>query len=195
MRASRSLRRSRGSSFLEILIALAIIAILMTGILQMYSLALLTNYGSAARTDLLYKAQQVVENLRLVYALESLGNPAARVAAGVPGPMAATAPTSPIYLPYFNGDLSTGLTWAHWGPAGFNIVDEERAPYRLFYTVEARDASFWLVTVTATPVDNPKLLPTSGGPLPAVTSADNPRRFLGLGSKLKIVTYSAQIAR
>ncbi|MBK6405206.1 MAG: prepilin-type N-terminal cleavage/methylation domain-containing protein [Holophagales bacterium] len=189
MTVRRSLRARRGSSFIEILVALAILAVLMVGILQMFSLALLTNGGSAARTDLLYKAQQVVENLRLAYALESLGNPAARTAAGLPATIVAT--TTPIYLPYRSSDPN----WAYWGPNGANVVDEERLPYRLSYTVENRDANFWLVTVTATPVDNPRLLPSSGGSLPVPTTALNPRRYLSLGSKLKIVTYSAQIEK
>jgi len=194
MKTRGSLRSRRGSSFIEILVALAILAVLMVGILQMFSLALLTNLGSAARTDLLYKAQQVVENLRLVYYLERVeGNSAARVAAGVPADLTTTA--TPVYLPYYSGDTSTTLTWAHWGPAGFNIVEADRLPYRFYYTVEtAGNASF--VTVTVTPVDNPNLVPPAfGATLPAVTSSDNPRRYLGLGSKVKIVTYTAQIGR
>lgn len=191
MKAHGSPRSRRGSSFIEILVSLAILAVLMVGILQMFSLALLTNQGSAARTDLLYKAQQVVENLRLVYYLERVeGNSAARVAAGVPANLTTTA--APVYLPYFNGDTSTTLTWAHWGPAGFNIVEADRLPYRIYYTVENNET----VTVTVTPVDNPNLVPPAvGATLPAVTSTDNPRRYLGLGSKVKIVTYSAQIGR
>lgn len=200
MQAPRSLRSRRGSSFIEILIALAIIAILMVGILQMFALALITNRGSAARTDLLYKAQQVVENLRLVYFLEvRLGNNTARVDSGVPAAISAT--TDPIYLPYDASgadlmipgadDPKTALTWDYWGPRGCNLVEAEKLPYRLSYTVEARDAKFWLVTVTATPVDNPNLV----GTYPAVTPTDNPRRYLDLGSRLKIVTYAAQIAR
>lgn len=190
MKASRKNRARRGSSFIEILVSLALLAIVMVGILQMFSLSLITNLGSAARTDLLYKAQQVVENLRLVYFLEQrLGNDAARIASGVPATISATA--VPIRLPYFSGDTSTTLTWAHWGPVGFNIVDGERLPYRMSYTVEARDANFWLITVTATPVDNPNLV----GTYPAVTDTDNPLRYRGLGSKLKIVTYAAEIPR
>ncbi len=45
--------------------------------------------------------------------------------------------------------------------------------------------------MTATPVDNPNLV----GTYPAVTDTANPRRYLGLGSRLKIVTYAAQIAK
>ncbi len=190
MKARLALRNRRGSSFVEILVALAILAVLMVGILQMFSLALLTNLGSAARTDLLYKAQQVVENLRLVYYLERKeGNSTARTAAGVPAILTTT--TAPVFLPYSSGDAS----WAHWGPAGFNIVEAERLPYRIYYTVEAVGSAAF-VTVTVTPVDNPNLVPpATGATLPAVTPADNPRRFLGLGSKVKIVTYTAQIVR
>ena len=139
MKASRSLRARRGSSFIEILVSLAILAVVMVGILQMFSLALLTNLGSAARTDLLYKAQQVVENLRLIYFLQNKAvpsEPAARVAAGVPADLAVTA--SPIYLPYDSGgtdpmditadDPDTDLTWPYWGPRGVNIVEAEKLP-------------------------------------------------------------------
>lgn len=187
MRRSTPSRRQRGSSFIEILIALAILAILTVGILQMFSFALLTNVGSAARTDLLYRAQQVVENLRLVYALEESGNDAARVAAGVPATLAATA--SPIFLPQYDGD-PTSLTWAYWGPEGAGILDEEYLPYLVFYTVEDRPP-FWLVTVTAAPVDHPELRRL--GVLPAPESAS--RRFRGPGSKVKIVSYAAQIEK
>jgi hypothetical protein len=205
MKATRSPNSRRGSSFIEILVSLALLAVVMVGILQMFTLSLLTNFGSAARTDLLYKAQQVVENLRLIYYLQNPdgdGNDGVRAAAGVPVSLAITA--SPIYLPYNSqgvdpmnpaaDDPDTNLTWSHWGPRGFNIVEAEKLPYRLSYTVEARGPDNWLVTVTATPVDNPNLLPpVVGAPLPAVTDTDNPRRFFGPGSKLKIVTYSAMI--
>lgn len=181
-------RRNRGSSFIEILISLALLAILLVGILQMFSYALLTNVGSAARTDLLYKAQQVVENLRLVYALEETGNDAARVSSGVPAALAATP--DPIFLPQYDGD-STSLTWAYWGPSGAGILDEEYLPYLVFYTVEDSDPSFWLVTVTAAPVDHPELRRLGVLPLPETAS----RRYRGPGSKLKIVSYAAQIEK
>ncbi len=194
MKAPRSLRSRRGSSFIEILVSLALLAVVMVGILQMFTLSLLTNFGSAARTDLLYKAQQVVENLRLIYFLQrEESNTTITGLAGVPDNLAATT-TGPIYLPYVaSGDAHSSLSWNYWGPNGFNIVEAERLPYRLSYTVEARGVGNWLVTVTATPVDNPNLLPAAGGPLPDVDDTSNPRRFFGLGSKLKIVTYSAMI--
>jgi hypothetical protein len=181
--------RTRGSSFIEILIALTILAVMMVGILQMFSLALLTNNGSAARTELLYRAQQVVENLRLIYYFEAQGQPALRVAAGVtayaalPGVAGKT-----YYLPYKGVDSTDGPTWTYWGPDGFNVVPGSLLPYRLSYTIEDRTPEpFWLVTVTATPIDNPKLT------LPAVEA--NARHFLGSSSKIKIVTYAAQIPK
>lgn len=182
--------RTRGSSFIEILIALTILAIMMVGILQMFSLALLTNNGSAARTELLYRAQQVVENLRLIYYFESQGQPALRIAAGVkPYTQLLDVVGDRFYLPYVeNEDTTEGLTWAYWGPGNFNVVPGSLLPYRLSYTIDDQTPEpFWLVTVTATPIDNPRLT------LPAVE--DDARRFLGANSKVKIVTYAAQIPK
>lgn len=194
MKASSKNRARRGSSFIEILVSLALLAVVMVGILQMFSLSLLTNLGSAARTDLLYKAQQVVENLRMVYYLQSPAgenNDTARASSGVPANLGVTA--SPIYLPYYDGDGDTTLDWDYWGPDGFRIVESERLPYRLSYTVQDPGGTFFLVTVTATPVDNPNI-PVDAS-LPDVDATNNPNRYRGLGSKLKIVTYSAQIEK
>jgi hypothetical protein len=183
---SRSLGSQRGSSFVEILIALAILALLMVGVLQLFSVSLLTNIGSASRTELTYKAQQVVENLRVIYAMQRAGVAALVNDSGVPAALAVTA--GPIFLPYepSGGSPATTLKWAYWGPAGANIVEEENLPFRLFYTVEnGPSPAYWLVTVTATPVDNPNL---------AVAAPATARRYLG-DNKLRTVTYVAQIER
>ena len=202
MNAPRSLRGRRGSSFIEILVSLAILAVVMVGILQMFSLSLLTNLGSAARTDLLYKAQQVVENLRLIYYLQSTeGNTSdLRIRAGRPGDAwrprrrRSTSRTTRGQTDLTADDPDTDLTWTYWGPARLQHRRGGEASLPALVHRRGRGAwTYWLVTVTATPVDNPNLLPGAGRPLPAVTDAANPRRFLGLGSKLKIVTYSAQI--
>lgn len=184
--------RKRGSSFIEILIALTILAITMVGILQMFSLALLTNNGSEARTELLYRAQQVVENLRLIYYFEAQGQPKLRIDAGVtPYKNLLDVAGQKFYLPYVKDEITAeGLKWSYWGPDNFNVVPGPLLPYRLSYTIDDRTPEpFWLVTVTATPIDNPNPLLT----LPAVNS--NARHFLGLGSKVKIVTYAAQIPK
>ncbi len=139
----------------------------MVGILQMFSLSLLTNFGSAARTDLLYKAQQVVENLRLIYFLErEESNTTITATRGGPGcpcdhaPLRSTSRTSAETADWaWTAARARPRSGATGGPTGFNIVEAERLPYRLSYTVEARGVGNWLVTVTATPVDNPNLSP------------------------------------
>ncbi len=184
---SRSLGGRRGSSFIEILIALAILALLMVGVLQLFSVSLVTNLGSASRTELTYKAQQVVENLRVIYAMQRAGVAALVNDSGVPAALGSVLDT-PIYLPYSSGTSvpATTLKWTYWGPAGANVVDDENLPYRILYTVQAGPSpAYWLVTVTATPVDNPDL---------AVAAPAGARRYLG-NNKLRTVSYVAQIER
>lgn len=174
--------KKRGSSLIEVLVAFAILLLLMTGILQMFSLALLTNYGSAARTELTYKAQQTVELLRLIYGLSAQGQTAMLSAAGVPTSLGVTA--TDIKLPYKDGDTGTSLPWAFWGPAGVNLVDVQNGPYKMSYGV-TDGGRFWLIRVTATPVDY------SGND----TSTSASQRYLGPGTKVKRVDYVAQIPK
>ena len=183
---SRLTGGQRGSSFIEILVALAILALLMVGVLQLFSISLVTNLGSFSRTELTYKAQEVVENLRVIYAMQRAGVTTLVTDSGVPASLAVT--TAPIYLPYqAAGDApATSLKWAYWGPAGANIVDEN-LPFRVFYTVEAGPSpAHWLVTVTATAVDNPTL---------GLVTPDGARRYQGANNKLKTVSYVAQLER
>ena len=63
----------RGSSFVEVLLAMTIMALVLVGILQMFSVSLIVNKGSAARTQMLFKCQQVVENIRWYYYVTSHG--------------------------------------------------------------------------------------------------------------------------
>ena len=177
--------RARGSSLVEVLVAIAIMALMMVGILQMFSVALVTNYGSAARTEMTYKAQQVVENLRLIYFFVRGGNNALATAAGVATTLAVTP--QPVLLPVSSSDSGTSLTWAYWGPSGANCVEGANQPYRLGYSVTDGGA-FWIVTATATPVDNPAA-PIGGTPVPGT------RRSLGEGSKVKRVDYVAQLPK
>src|ERR1039458_5856971 len=57
----------RGSSFVEVLLAMTIMTLVLVGILQMFSVSLIINKGAAARTQMLFKCQQVVENIRWYY--------------------------------------------------------------------------------------------------------------------------------
>lgn len=182
-RARGGARSESGSSLVEVLIAIAILALMMVGVLQMFSVALVTNYGSAARTEMTYKAQQVVENLRMIYFLGQT-SPGIFTTSGVPQTMVAT--TSPLRLPEASTDTTT-LTWAYWGPSGANCV-EPNSPYRLAYSVTDGGA-FWIVTVTASPKDNPTAPVTGPTPVPGG------RTYLGSGSKLKRVDYVAQLPK
>lgn len=183
--------RRRGSSFIEILVALAILSLLMVGLLQMFSLALMTNMGAATRTDLTYKCQQVVENLRMIYwyTRQSPPNNTLATAAGVPTPLAVTP--SPKYLPYTASDTSTTLTWTYWGPDGVGCVgpddDGRDPPYKLGYLVED-GGTFWRITATAVPIDSP--LVTTGP-----TASTNSGKYWGNASRLKRVDYVAQIPK
>lgn len=180
------INKKRGSSLVEVLVAFAILLLLMTGILQMFSLALLTNYGSAARTELTYKAEQTVEILRMIYGLSALGQTAMRTASGVPSTLGVT--TSDVKLAYYDGESGGGgttvLPWSFWGPAGVNIMETDKGPYKLSYGV-SDGGRFWIVRVTATPVDY----------VGNDTSASDSRRYLGQGTKTKRVDYVAQIPK
>ena len=155
-------RRTRGSSFVEVLLAMTIMALVLVGILQMFSVSLVINKGSAARTQMLFKCQQVVENIRYFYFLQrsSIPTPAILTDTGhlASGPMAVPG-TLPVplkwgvdqtFLPY----VATDATWAYWGPTGANVVEQENAPYKLSYTMQQDLVqNVWVVTVSAIPTD------------------------------------------
>lgn len=180
--------RAKGSSLVEVLVALAIMGIMMVGILQMFSLALVVNIGSGARTQLLFKCQQVVENVRFFYFLGRKFAPSPTpvlitgAAPGVGIPMAVPgtfpAPIGPVgktYLPY----ESTDATWDYWGPLGANVMEQDKGPYKISYSIDRTSASaraVWVITVTAEPTDD--------------TTATE--RFHGVGPGTKRVDYVAQ---
>src|SRR5450756_2234184 len=120
----------------------------------MYSLALVTDFGSAGRTEMTFKAQQVVEILRWVSFLSKNGNPVP-ASTGIP----TTPSTTTVYtLPW----QATDTNYAFWGPAGANVVEGDKLPYQLSYTYVAGTAgatSVWIITVTATPK------PVAAGPV------------------------------
>lgn len=158
----RRMRRKRGSSLIEVLIALAVMALLMVGILQMFSVALVVNQGAGARTVMLFKCQQVIENLRYYYSLANVNaatpdsvaggpDPAGGPITGIPFPMPPTATPTVFNIPYNSTDA---LRWGYWGPAGANVMEEEDGPYRVQYSI-MRDAArgIFIITVSAVPTD------------------------------------------
>jgi prepilin-type N-terminal cleavage/methylation domain-containing protein len=163
----------RGSSLIEVLVAMAILSIMVAGILQLFSLALLASAGAAARTDLLFKCQQVVENIRFCYGI-GRRNPALPMPAGTALPPALVA-TAKTYLPYKSGDSG----YAYWGPGGANVIEEDSGPFKIYYTIERSSANpnaLWVITVSAEPTDDSAAV----------------RRYFGLGLKaFKRVDYVA----
>jgi len=163
----RTRRPARGSGFVEVLLAMTIMALVLVGILQMFSVSLVINKGSAARTQMLFRCQQVVENIRYFYYLSRSGSPTPAIITdsahvtgvmAVPGtlPAALTAAcASPCvdrtFLPY----TATDATWDYWGPSGANVIEQDKGPYKISYTIDLDTVQkIWVVTVSATPTDD-----------------------------------------
>ena len=131
-RCRRRRARAHGFSLVEVLVAFFILFVVTLAVLQMLSLGYLVNLGSAIRTDLTYRAQRVVETIRLQRYLISLG-----VAANVCCPVQTGA----------SKVITTSDCTAFWGPDGANVIDAN-ASYSLSYAID-NDGS---VTVQAIPL-------------------------------------------
>ena len=164
----------RGSSLIEVLVAMAILSIMMAGILQLFSLALLASAGAAARTELTFRCQQVVENIRFNVCLQRRGLSTAPIT-GITNPLV----PGTYDLPYKSGTALWTSDYPYWGPTGANVITESGGPYKLQFSIAQSSASvnaMWVITVSAIPTDDP-------------TAA---RRFFGLGLKnYKRVDYVA----
>lgn len=166
-------RRSgeRGMTLVEVLVAFFLLLVISLSVLEMFTLAYAVNMGAQARTDLTYRAQRVGEAIRWIYSLQE-GNPTlfelAKTSSGVD--LAAQTPGTSVTLP----TSASASTWAFWGPAGVNVV-EENPPFVLRYTVEDGGVvGRWRVVVGAEP-------------------RGSGRRYLGAVSAAKAVRYVAVI--
>jgi len=164
-------RASRGSSLIEVLLAFAIMGILMVGILQMFSVALVVSAGAGARTQLLFKCQQVVENIRYYVSVVRAGG---TLPANTGIPVSFTAGTT-FNLPYDGSEPE----WAFWGPNGANVMEDVKGPYQISYSVEQSSTTalnpVWIITVTAVPT----------------ADATATERYLRVGPGTKRVDYVA----
>jgi hypothetical protein len=124
----------RGSTLVEVLASMVIFLMIMVGVLQLFTLSLVNDRAADAKTEMMRKAQMVVEIIRTVRATGQSGT------SGIM-PLA----TGTRNLPVRVGD--TGFDF--WGPQGYAIIENE-ARYRLAYTVTDGGA-FWEVTVFAEP--------------------------------------------
>lgn len=122
-------KNEKGSTLVEILVSMAILAFLLTGILQMFGAAFVINQKSATRTWQAYKCQQVAEVLRIVWNVNRRTGmlPANAADSGIQFQSGFVAT-----LPYKDGDPN----WSYWGPAGANIIETSEGPYRIFYRID-----------------------------------------------------------
>lgn len=161
--------REKGSSLVEVVIALLILLILMIAILQMFSMAYASNMNAAATTDLVYKAQQTAEVLRWAFYQQGTGG----TVVGLPsGALDVTGANSWRDLPATSSDAG----WDFWGPDRLGVVDRSGAPYQIRYSV-ADGGATWNVIVDARPR-------TSGG-----------SRYVGAALKGKVVEYAVQVPK
>lgn len=180
-------RAERGTSLLEVLIAMLLLLVLMISILQMFAASFMVNGAAGARTDMTYRVQQVVEQLKYLEWLQ-------RANATAYGNLNTATPIG-ITIPLTSGNTYnlTDLVIADpdtsfWGPAGCRIVEEQLAggikpPYFLTVTTAAGPGSSVVVTIRARP--NPK--PDQAG------YDANYSNFTGLGMGRKAVEYVEQI--
>jgi type II secretory pathway pseudopilin PulG len=169
----------RGSSLIEVMVALMIMLFLMIGVLQLFSMASLVSMGAGARTEMTSKAQQVVENMRY---LQYLTKPIPTgLGQAIPTGLGSTGFTFPIAAAT-SGTLDPTAN-AYWGPTGANVFPtsgSNNTPYEISYTIQDGSPSgiFWLVTITVEP-----------------TSVSGARRYLGEAITHKRVDYVAQIPK
>ena len=170
MKRLARLRSRRGGSLVEVLVAMAILAMLMVGVLQLFSIALVTDSGAAARSDMTLKAQQVAENLRYLHFLRSGTTFAVPDGRMLVAPAAGATAT----LPYQSG----GTGWAYWGPAGANVIEEENPAYRVSYAYSASTTpGFLFLTVSVT----------------SAVPGDTSMSYVGDSAKAKRVDYVCQV--
>jgi type II secretory pathway pseudopilin PulG len=131
--------REGGLTLIEVLVALGLFFVLSIAVLELYSASVAISLGSAARTDLVYRCERVVETIRWVEALKTQETPPDLSGFGV---SLASQAGSTVTLP-------TDPANTYWGKAGANILDDDQR-YTLAYDV-VDNVDFWTVTVTARP--------------------------------------------
>ena len=180
-RRTGSLSR-RGSSFVEVLLAMTIMALVLVGILQMFSVSLIINKGAAARTQMLFKCQQVVENIRWYYYLTSHPLLATPAGTGIPALGAAI-----VNLPYDG----TEPEYAFWGPTGANVIERPNGPYQISYTIVDD------LTQQLNPPAGPHVFVITVSAVPTVSNVAGTAHYLGIGTNGggKRVDYVAQFTQ
>jgi Tfp pilus assembly protein PilV len=114
-------RKERGLTMVEVLVAFFILFVVTLAVLQLLAMAYLVNLGSTIRTELTYKAEQVVETARLQrYRVDKLG-----MVADLCCPVGAGASYS----------ITPTSCQPFWGPAGANVMSPD-SRYALDYWID-----------------------------------------------------------
>lgn len=165
-RLRRKARRQggeRGLTLIEVLVAFLLLFIVTLAVLQLLAMAYLSNQGSMIRTELTYKAEQVVETIRLLnfryYSLGASATAAETQCCPINAGSSMTISTS----------ASDSTCQTFWGPGGANVLNSD-SRFTLNYAIDANLG----VTVNAVPQ-------TTG-----------PNQYLG-PSASKVVIYVAQL--
>jgi len=109
----RSPQSQRGLSLVEVLVAFFLLFVITLAVLELLSMGFMVNQGALVRTDLSYRAQRVVETLRMQRALADLGTSADQTC----------WPLSGSYtLPF---DSNNKCYTALWGPSRANIAQQD----------------------------------------------------------------------
>ncbi len=133
-RPTVTMPNEKGESLVEVLAALAILLFILVGVLQLFTMALLSFHGTSAHAEMVRRGEAVVEVIRLV---RSSG------VSGTSGILPLAAGTR--QLPVAASDAGFNF----WGPAGFAIIENE-AMYRVSYNISDGGAQ-WVVSVFVEP--------------------------------------------
>lgn len=142
-----SRRGQRGLSLIEVLVAFFILFVVTLAILEMFSMAFLVNKNAEMRSELSFKAEQVIEQVRVQLALQSW-NPTPN--ACCPTTLGTTFEVTEDAANY------ASCAYTYWGRGGANIVVEDSPRYELRYNITAGTSGRNVLTVEAVPT-------TSGG--------------------------------
>jgi Tfp pilus assembly protein FimT len=130
-------RKERGLTLIEVLVAFFILFVVTLAVLQLLAMAYLVNLGSMVRTDLTYRAERVVETIRLERFRVNGGG---AEDACCPVGMAAAKTISAADTGCIN----------FWGPTGANVV-ETGARYSLSYIINNNTVTVQAVPLTTGP--------------------------------------------
>ena len=138
MRRASHRKRERGLTLIEVLVAFFILFVVTLAVLQLLSMAYLVNLGSMIRTDLTYRAERVVETIRLQRFMVDGG--------GTEDPCCPVGTAASKTISWSDAGCQT-----FWGPDGADVV-EAGARYSLNYTIINNS-----VTVQAIPSSGPNV--------------------------------------